>query len=270
VDIQPLQLGGGQVTGTTRWRGRLTPVIDPARTVLAADGGNALTVILAHGELTLAFPVDEVLAVRTFQATQVQDAATAGLDGEIYLGYAAEESGRRILLVDGPALLARYAVQGLGATAKAKQAAPGRTLSPAHVVYDAGQLGAAPMHALREIVPLPAGYRASTDLADGIDGQCNWRGRMLPVIDLRTGDARGNVDNARLMVVHHGEREVGLLVRDVVALLPANTGERMRFTMPGGRAMHMITVGAAGLAGSAHGQRSYEVLDVAALPYLAA
>jgi hypothetical protein len=87
------------------------------------------------------------------------------------------------------------------------------------------------------------------------------------VIDLRSGDARENIDNARLMVVHHGEREVGLLVRDVVALLPANTGERMRFTMPGGRAMHMITVGA---AGTTSGQKSYEVLDVAALPYLAA
>lgn len=267
VDIQPLQLGGGQVTGTTRWRGRLTPVLNPARTVLAADGGNALTVILAHGELTLAFPVDEVLAVRTFQAAQVQDAATAGLDSDVYLGYAAEESGRRILLVDGPALLARYAVQGLGITAKTKQATPGRTSLPAHVVYDAGEMKAAPMHALREIVPLPAGYRASTDLADGIDGQCDWRGRMLPVIDLRTADARADVDNARLMVVHHGEREVGLLVRDVVALLPANTGERMRFTMPGGRAMHMITVGA---VGTTSGQKSYEVLDVAALPYLAA
>jgi chemotaxis signal transduction protein len=269
VDIAPLHLGGGQVTGTLHWRGRLTPVIDPARTVLAADGGNALTVILAHGGMTLAFPVDEVLAVRTFHAAQVQDAATAGLDGEVYLGYALEESGRRILLADGPALLARYAVHGLGAPAQ-KQSAPGRAPLPAHVVYDAGQLGAAPMHALREIVPLPAGYRASADLADGIDGQCNWRGRMLPVIDLRTGDARASVDNARLMVVHHGEREVGLLVRDVVALLPANTGERMRFTLPGGRAMHMITVGAAGSAGSANGQQSYQVLDVAALPYLAA
>jgi chemotaxis signal transduction protein len=270
VTTQPLQLGGGQVTGTTRWRGRLTPVLDPARTVLAAEGGNALTVILAHGELTLAFPVDEVLAVRTFQAAQVQDAATAGLDGDIYLGYATEESGRRILLVNGPALLARYAVQGLGVPAATKQATPGRSSVPAHVVYDAGQMKAAPMHALREIVPLPAGYRASTDLADGIDGQCNWRGRMLPVIDLRTADARADVDNARLMVAYHGEREVGLLVRDVVALLPANTGERMRFTMPGGRAMNMITVGAAGSAGSANGQTSYEVLDVAALPYLAA
>lgn len=274
VATQPLQLGGGQVTGTTRWRGRLTPVLDPARTVLAADGGNALTVILAHGELTLAFPVDEVLAVRTFQAAQVQDAATAGLDGDVYLGYAmeksVEESGRRILLVNGPALLARYAVQGLGVPAATKQATPGRSSLPAHVVYDAGQLGAAPMHALREIVPLPSGYRASTDLADGIDGQCNWRGRMLPVIDLRTADAREDVDTARLMVVHHGEREVGLLVRDVVALLPANTGERMRFTMPGGRAMHMITVGSAGSGGSSKGQKSYEVLDVAALPYLAA
>jgi chemotaxis signal transduction protein len=84
------------------------------------------------------------------------------------------------------------------------------------------------------------------------------------VIDLRMPDARADVDTARLMVVHHGEREVGLLVRDVVALLPANSGERMRFTMPGGKAMHMITVGLA------NERKSYQVLDVEALPYLAA
>jgi chemotaxis signal transduction protein len=265
VQVQPLELGGGQVTGTTQWRGRLTPVVNPARTVLAVDGGNALTVVLAHGGLTLAFPVDEVLAVRTFSAAQVQDAATAGLDNDVYLGYAAEESGRRILLVDGPALLARYAVLGLdGAAAKTKATAQARAPLPAHVVYDVGQLCAAPMHALREIVPLPSGYQASADLQDGIDGQCKWRGRMLPVIDLRTLDARACNDSARLMVVHHGEREVGLLVKDVVALLPANTGERLRFTMPGGQAMHMITVGAA------NERKSYQVLDVETLPYLAA
>ncbi len=263
VQLQPLALGGGEVAGTTQWRGRLTPVINPARTVLAVDGGNALTVVLAHGGLTLAFPVDEVLAVRTFSAAQVQDAATAGLDNDIYLGYAAEESGRRILLVDGPALLARYAVLGLDGGATTAKATV-RTPLPAHVVYDVGQLCAAPMHALREIVPLPSGYQASADLLDGIDGQCKWRGRMLPVIDLRTLDARACNDSARLMVVHHGEREVGLLVKDVVALLPANTGERLRFTMPGGQAMHMITVGAASE------RKSYQVLDVETLPYLAA
>jgi chemotaxis signal transduction protein len=265
VKLQPLALGGGQVTGTTHWRGRLTPVVDPARTVLDVAGGNAMTVVLAHGARTLAFPVDEVLAVRTFSASQVQDAATAGLDGAVYLGYALEETGRRVLLVDGPALLARYAVLGLNAAdAQARSPANMRAPLPAHVVYDVGQLCAAPMHALREIVPLPAGYRTSAGLEDGIDGQCHWRGRMLPVIDLRTVDDRTASADARLMVVYHGEREVGLLVKDVVALLPANTGERMRFTMPGGKAMHMITVGAAGE------RKSYQVLDVEALPYLAA
>ena len=113
VKLQPLALGGGQITGTTQWRGRMTPVIDPARTVLDVDGGNALTVVLAHGALSLAFPVDEVLAVRTFSATQVQDAATAGLASDVFLGYAFEESGRRIRLVDGPALLARYAATSM-------------------------------------------------------------------------------------------------------------------------------------------------------------
>lgn len=265
VTLAPLGLGSGQVTGTTHWRGRLTPVIDPARTVLAAAGGNALTVVLAHDGLTLAFPVDEVLAVRTFSAAQIQDAATAGLEAGVYAGYATEESGRRILLVDGPALLARYAVLGLdGSTARVKSTGPARTPLPAHVVYDIGQLCAAPMHALREIVPLPADYAASPDLATGIDGQCAWRGRTLPVIDLRTPDARTSTDSVRLMVVHHNEREVGLLVKDVIALLPANAGERLRFTMPGGQAMHMITVG------SADQRKSYQVLDMETLPYLAA
>jgi chemotaxis signal transduction protein len=263
VTLQPLELGGGPITGTTDWRGRLTPVLDPARTVLGLAGGRTLTVVLAHGPRTLAFPVDEVLAVRTFGAGQLQDAASAGLDSDVYLGHAAGEDGRRVLLVDGPALLARYAVPGLdgaGAAATSQVRAP----VPAHVVYDAGQLCAAPMHALREIVPLPACYQTGAELADGIEGQCTWRGRLLPVIDLRTPDARGDAGTARLMVVHHRERELGLLVRDVVALLPANTGERMRFTMPGGQAMHMITVGAASE------RKSYRVLDVEALPYLAA
>lgn len=263
VALEPLGLGGA-VSGTMRWRGRLTPVLDPARTVLAAAGGNALTVILAHGSLTLAFPVDDVLAVRTFGASQVQVAATAGLDGDVYLGHAVDETGRRILLVDGPALLARYAVPGLREAALAARPVPARAAVPAHVVYDIGQLCAAPMLALREIMPLPGGYRASTTLADGIDGQCDWRGRTLPVIDLRAAGGRAAAGNARLMVAHHGGRDVGLLVNDVVALLPANTGERLRFTLPGGQAMHMITVD-----GEA-GRKSYQVLDVASLAYLAA
>lgn len=81
----------------------------------------------------------------------------------------------------------------------------------------------------------------------------------MPRSKRRTPDASASLDHARLMIVHHGERELGLLVKDVVALLPANTSERVRFTMAGCQPMHMIT------AGAANQRKRYQVLDVATL-----
>lgn len=259
LPAQAVKLGGAAVTGMVRWRGRLTPVLDPARSVLALAGGHAYTVILEQAGTTLAVPVDAVLAVRSFSAAQVQDAATAGLDASLYLGCARGADGGAVLLADAAALLARYAVAGLDEATRPPAHGTRHARAPAHVVYDAGQLGAAPMHTLLEIVALPGDYRAPPGLAAGLDGQCDWRGRTLPVIDLRTPAARHARARACLMVVRDGERELGLLVKDVVALLPANAAVHTRFALPGGQAVEMITVGRGAQ------QASYRVLDVALL-----
>jgi chemotaxis signal transduction protein len=76
-----------------------------------------------------------------------------------------------------------------------------------------------------EVLPLPS----TTRLPGGplwLDGIANWRGRVLPVLDLRPllgAERRPAASSARLVVLRHEDVEAGVLVDAVLGLLTWDT-----------------------------------------------
>lgn len=260
--VQPLLGSGRELQGMIEWRSRHVPQLDLAH-LLELEGGDApLAMVLAQGERLVALPIDEVAAVRPLPAHGVTAAREAGIAHPLVDGVALLDDGERVLLLGAEALLRTYAAPGLTQQAGTDAGRRGARAA-AHVVVDAGRRWAIPMSALEEILPLPAGLDEAA--GGGVEATCHWRGRNLPLVDLREptdgGDAGGP---QRLVVVSHGGRQAALRVNDVVELLPAQLGELLRFQLPGGRPIRMVTVGQ-GAAGASHA-----VLDLDALPCFSA
>ena len=68
-------------------------------------------------------------------------------------------------------------------------------------------------------------------------------------------------ERTRVIVVRVNGQTAGLVVDEVLALLPAQTGEHKRFSIARDTTVHMITVG------QGEAQKSYRVLDLGALPF---
>jgi twitching motility protein PilI len=82
------------------------------------------------------------------------------------------------------------------------------------------------MAAVAEVVPVPVITRLP-GVPPWLSGVVNWRGRVLPVVDLRplAGATQGPLPtSARLVVLTHDEHEVGVLADFVPGLLEA-TGD---------------------------------------------
>jgi chemotaxis signal transduction protein len=251
---QPLLGGGRELLGMIEWRARHVPLLDLAR-MLELEGGNApLAMVLAQGERLVALPIDDVAAVRRLPAQDITPAREAGIAHPLVEGVTLLDGGERVLLLGAEALLRTHAAPGLAQPADAGAGRRGAR-APAHVVVDAGRRWAIPMSALEEILPLPAGL---DDAGSGVEATCHWRGRNLPLVDLREGEQAAGPQ--RLVVVNHAGRHAALRVNDVIELLPAQLGELLQFRLAGGTPVRMIAVGQ-GAAGA-----SYPVLDLDALP----
>lgn len=258
--LQPL-FGTG-LLGIIAWRGQPLPLVDLAGTLGVHADSAPLVMVLAQGDRLAALPLDGIEAMRTLPAKDVAAAQDAGITHPLVEGVALAEDGERILLLDGAYLLRTYAAPGLAAGA-ADGAAAGRAAPvPAHVVFDTGRRWAVPLHAIEEILPLPAAQCGDGAPPAGLPHTLPWRGRSLPLIDLRE---RPDGDGApqRLLIAHHGGRHAALRVNDVVALLPAQQGELLPLPQAGGARGRMIMVG----KGAA--RTSYPLLDLAALPFFA-
>jgi chemotaxis signal transduction protein len=263
---QPVLGSGRELLGMMVWRGGHLPLLDLAA-VLGLDAGAApLAMVLADGGMQVALPIDEVAAVRPLPAQASVAAGEAGIAHPLVGGVALQDDGERILLLDGGALLRAYATPGLAQQEAGADSAGGSgQRAAAHVVVDAGRRWAIPMSALEEILPLPAGP-GEIGGGDGLPSTFAWRGRSLPLVDLRE-PREGGKDGGpqRLVVARHGARHAALRVNDVVELLPAQLGELLQFQLAGGARMRMITVGQ-NAVGQASARTSYTVLDLGALP----
>lgn len=269
----PVQRVFGRETallGMVRWRGVDVPLADPAKvlqlSLAPAEQGKRLMMVLDHGGRHLALPVDGVMAVRAFAEETVQAASdTALAPAGTYTGSTTLEDGQRVLLLDSAHVLAAYGFKPLQAHSALALAAHTATASAperaaqAHIVFDMGGEWAAPMSALLEITPFPLGFKPAVGSHPAITGTCEWRGKTLPVLDLRPPPTPTAAP--KLMVVQAHGRVGGLVVNDVLALLPAHQGVHTELTLPGNERVHLITVG------EPPARKSHRVLAVGALPF---
>ena len=262
-EAQPLLGAGRELLGMIQWRGRHVPLVDLGAMLGLESGPAPLVAIVAQDDLLVALPIAEVVAVRPLPAGSAAAAGEAGVDHPLVRAIALlgdEAAQQRVLQIDADALLRTHAAPGLSRQEQfAGASGKGAKRAPAHVVFDAGRRWAIPMAALEAILPL----------LDSTDGDADamptfaWRGRSLPLLDLReaSDDAQVSQGPQRVLIVRHAERHAALRVHDVVELLSANTGELLAFQAAGGARVRMITVG----EGAA--RTSYPVLDLDTLPF---
>lgn len=263
----------------------------------AQPGSPHLLAVLEQAGRYVGIPVDGVQAVRSFATAQVQPPTDTG-DSQAHLltGTTRLADNTRVLLLDSHAVLRQFGLSPLPDTS-AEATTAARTEPPAgsptsaqqgplrighetarhtpqntqdnnpkrtpaqegHIVFDMGDEWAAPLSVLQAIAPLPDNFQASPGHSPALVGTCEWRGKTLPVLDLRPASDRR--PDCHLLVVTANGRAGGVLVNRVVALLAANEGVHTRVTLPGNESVHLITVGNA-----AHRQ-SHRVLDFAAHPF---
>jgi chemotaxis signal transduction protein len=273
--------------GMALWRGRDLPVLDPVKVLgLAPDGPAALSpllMVLEHQGLLAGVPVDEVRAVQRLDPGLVQAVDHLGLThAHLYLGTWVPAEDQRVLLLDAPAVLKTCSLSRLSAAAAGGPPDQGPQLlaleapmgavgsmnaadDQAHVVFTHGPHGALPLSVLQEITPAPRDIRRDRPTGKGVLGTCEWRGVALPLIDLRPPSAgSGDGPEGRMLVVNVKGRRAGLLVHDVIELIPARTGTHTRLRLAGGQRVHMITVGVPPQ------RKSHQVMDLESLPFFAA
>lgn len=288
-------LGGNRwLTAMTRWRGIDLPLLDPTPALgLTLDrdpplGDRPLCLVLQHDGRHLALPVDETVAVQRLPRALLQAAAEAGVaQAHLYTGVLRLDSGphtqRLLRVLDAPALLAwlgmdhhppstpspaagQWTATGappplLGLDAPAEGDTP-----QAYVVVDLGREVALPLALLQGVMNLPEDFRPEVGDDPQQKGHVTWRGQTLPVLNLCSRPAAGppgapNPGAQQLLVVRHGQRSAGLLVRAVLALLPAAQVEHRHLRLPGQGRLPFITTG------QPPHSRSHEVLDLGQLRF---
>lgn len=266
--LQQLALGVSVLRGMMHWHGHHVPVLDPDKVAGIAHptaDTAPLVMVLAYEGRYAALPIDSVLAVRQFPYAVIQRPEDAGLDADsCFVGLTNLEDKSPVLLINARILLDHYAMDGLPSSAAsalsvAKVPAPDPL---AYVVFAADPSWALPLNCMEEIIPLPADFCLLPGRNRSTAGNCTWRGRLLPIVDVR-GSSVGDPLPAhqRVIVVHNGERFAGLWVDEVTALLPSNSAHQTRLTIPGAGQVQMLTVG------KHETRRSYRILNLAHLPF---
>ena len=88
---------------------------------------------------------------------------------------------------------------------------------------------AVPMLEVAEVVPIPAVTRVP-GMPGWLAGVVNWRGHVLPVVDLRPvlGEVTGPLpSSSRVVVLTRDSIEIGLIVELITGLLPESRGVLM-------------------------------------------
>lgn len=264
--------------GMVRWRHKDVPVLDLAHALgapqVSAQASKWL-LVMHTGDDCLAFWADELCAVTTFprQGIQLSHVAAGGIES-FCSGSCRYQEGERVYLVDPQAIFAASPLSRLGAAPSSASSAQGAMLALAHtgqpqgdtahvalIVFKSKLNWAAPMHAMHHIVKVPSAFKASGTSVGGVVGSIEWKGMTLPLIDLRlTFDTQPSAltDAARVIFVNLGDHMAGLLVEEVLALIPGHTASRSQFVSQG-ITIDMVTVG------TGEQQKSYRIFDLATL-----
>jgi len=251
IAMPALERFGGGIDGAwCHWRGRHLPVLAagalmPAQP--AEDGADRLLAVIEHAGLALGVPVRAAL-----QMCALEGAGLPAPDGVTATLFDAD--GAELQLLDTARLFARFPEASLS---KMDGAPPSQDSRPGpqraantvgYIVFDADGLGATPVGAIEQILPLSGPAGATME----------WQGSAIAVTDLRgpasaaQAGATGNV-----LVMRGAARHAGFVVARVLSMIPPGTGTLYRMGGPGGQGMEFITTG----EGSE--QASYRTVDLA-------
>lgn len=252
--LRPIGPAGGS-SSYCSWGERNVAVIDTARLLgLPAAPPPALLAIVEHGDLALGLMVRAALELRML-AVPVTPAGAAVATTVI------GEDGAAIEVIDTAALLARIPEASISrATAPAGGAATAQRLnSHAYIVFQTDQHHATTIDAIEEILALAAVH---VDAHEQLLPTIAWRGQPLPLTDLRPpGTPTPPGCGARIIVARSPDGAdagcTGYVVKQVVLLIPPNTGKLYRMALAGVGLVEFITTGVA------TEQASYRTLDLA-------
>lgn len=259
-----------QFMGIVSWRGHDVPVMNIGATLGLPTGTHAdapWLLVLNSEEGCIGMPVDHIYVVRSFPAHEVQPSTAAeGAQARFYQGTVVHETGERIFLLDGTALIKDCSLSAIGqrgVTTRGTQQVDSDRLN-AYVVFRAGVSWAAPMGLMVAITPFPASFHSRQHECPYFLGTFEWRGQALALLDLRQahGQAATRPDaNTRIIVIQIRGQLAGMVVEAVTALIPAHVGTHAHFSMGRDTKVHMITVG------EGEAQKSYKVMDFTALAF---
>jgi len=271
VQTPPLQKAWGAGTpfaGIADWRGTPVPVVEPSALGLPAPAlapGGWLLIVRSRGRHA-GLAVDQLLCVQALDPAQAQAReAVQAPDGPVFRG-SLLHAGERVYLVDTAHFLESFALEGLDTAGGSAQLDTDTVATQAGsemlLVFKSLQPWAGVMGAMQQITSFPAHVNWSHDRQRGVLGSFEWRGQALNLFDLRLlhGHAPSVIDaTTRVIVIRLGRQLAGLVVEDVMALLPAHTCVQTCFVAAGGAAVHMVTLGKRG------SQTSYQMMDFEAL-----
>ncbi|MFG6430621.1 chemotaxis protein CheW [Roseateles sp. LYH14W] len=241
-DMAALPRRAGGAVGVISFGAQLVPVVDLKRWQqpdAASDADDAepaardaRIVILSQGGQVLGLLVDALIGLRRCPANAVSQLFHDDAPDELFVQAALLDEGEPPLVLLDPQRLATLtrtwcAAAGLDvgqaddgdapAEDPASSAVPRISLG-AFRVGDA-LIGIPPDH-IAELLSVPA-LRPAPLPRPATRGLCDWRGHVVPVIDL-TEALRATPDRqpaAWMCVVRHGERRLGLLVHEILGLI---------------------------------------------------
>ncbi|OFA03945.1 chemotaxis protein CheW [Duganella phyllosphaerae] len=252
--LRPIGPAGGS-SSYCSWGERNVAVIDTARLLgLPAAPPPALLAIVEHGDLALGLMVRAALELRMLAAPVTPAGAAVATT---VIG----EDGAAIEVIDTAALLVRVPEASISrAAAPAGGAATAQRLnSHAYIVFQTDQHHATAIDAIEEILALAAVH---VDAHEQLLPTIAWRGQPLPLTDLRPpGTPTPPGCGARIIVARSPDGAdagcTGYVVKQVVLLIPPNTGKLYRMALAGVGLVEFITTGAA------TEQASYRTMDLA-------
>ena len=245
MPMPPLErFGGGIDSAYCIWRGRHLPVL-PAGALIDGPfeaGSERLLAVIERGGLALGLPVRAALQMCALEGTGLP--ANNGLTATLYDG-----DGLDVHLLDTARLFERFPEAALSKPAAAAVAPvtavrQRSTNAVGYIVFDADGLGAAPLGAIEQILPLAGTLAATMD----------WRGAAIPMVDLR-GAAPGTAAN--VLVVKAPAGHVGYVVGRVQSMITPGSGTLYRMGV-GGSGLEFITTG------EGAEQASYRTVDLVA------
>lgn len=249
-----------RLLGVARWRGHDMAVLHAFAAEQAAPApGDAvvhhLLAVLENEGRHVGLAVDSAEEVMSMAPT-----------GPVVL-----PDGENLLRIDAQALLLEYAMPGegtapMGRSALANGAGANQHLARAHVVVLAGQPWALDIARVEGIRDMPLGLEPVERPHPAFLGHVRWKAAVVPLLDLRllTGLSATPLEpGLRVVYARHGERVLGLVVEQLLMLLPAHTATQTWTGERGGERTRMITTRT--VAGAEASARSFGVLPAAVL-----